>query len=84
MNWDQFVGNWKQIMGKAKQKWGKLTGNDATAFAGKGDQLAGELQQKYGDSKQQAQNALRRISTRAHPRDRSQLSLQMPLGIAER
>jgi uncharacterized protein YjbJ (UPF0337 family) len=58
MNWDQIAGNSKQIIGKVKQKWGKLTGNDATAFAGKGDQLAGELQQKYGDSKQQAQNAL--------------------------
>ena len=84
MNWDQFVGNWKQIMGKAKQKWGKLTGNDATAFAGKGDQLAGELPTKVRRLKTTSAERTRRISTRADPRDRSQLSFQMPLGIAER
>jgi uncharacterized protein YjbJ (UPF0337 family) len=55
MNWDQISGNWKQFKGKVKEKWGKLTDDDLTIVAGKRDQLAGVLQQKYGYAKDQAE-----------------------------
>ena len=84
MHWDQIAGNWKQIIGKVKQKWGKLTGNDATAFAGKGDQLAGELQQKYGDANQQAENALGRFPLGLIPVIISNPSSRRLLGPAKR
>jgi uncharacterized protein YjbJ (UPF0337 family) len=58
MNWDQIKGNWKQFTGKIKEKWGKLTDDDLTAIAGKRDQLAGRLQQRYGLAKDEAEREL--------------------------
>lgn len=58
MNWDRIEGNWKQFKGKVKEKWGKLTDDDLTVVAGKRDQLAGVLQQRYGLAKDQAEREL--------------------------
>jgi uncharacterized protein YjbJ (UPF0337 family) len=62
MNWEQIEGNWKQMTGKVKEKWGKLTDDDLTIIAGKRDQLAGLLQQRYGYAKEQAEKALDEFS----------------------
>jgi uncharacterized protein YjbJ (UPF0337 family) len=51
-------GNWKQMTGKVKEKWGKLTDNELTTIAGKRDQLAGLLQEKYGYAKEHAEKEL--------------------------
>jgi uncharacterized protein YjbJ (UPF0337 family) len=58
MNWDQIKGDWTQMKGKVKEKWGKLTDDDLTTVAGKRDQLAGKLQQRYGYAKEQAEKEL--------------------------
>jgi len=58
MNWDQIEGNWKQLTGQVKEKWGKLTDDDLTVIAGKRDQLAGLLQERYGYVKEQAEQEL--------------------------
>lgn len=58
MNWDQIEGNWKQMTGKVKEKWGKLTDDDLTVIAGKRDQLAGIIQERYGYAKDQAEQEL--------------------------
>jgi uncharacterized protein YjbJ (UPF0337 family) len=58
MNWDQIAGDWKQFKGKVKEKWGKLTDDDLTAAAGKREQLAGLLAQKYGFAKEHAEKEL--------------------------
>src|SRR5262245_42590780 len=58
MNWDQIKGDWKQFTGKVKEKWGKLTDDDLTAIAGKRDQLAGKLQERYGYAKEKAEKEL--------------------------
>jgi len=58
MNWDQVAGGWKQFQGQVKEKWGKLTDDDLTVVAGKRDQLAGLLQQKYGYAKDRAEKEL--------------------------
>jgi uncharacterized protein YjbJ (UPF0337 family) len=58
MNWDQVKGNWKQWTGKVKEKGGKLTDDDLTRVAGKRDQLAGLLQERYGYAKEQAEKEL--------------------------
>ena len=58
MNWDQIQGNWKQMTDKVKEKWGKLTDNDLTMIAGKRDQLAGILQERYGYAKEVAEKEL--------------------------
>jgi uncharacterized protein YjbJ (UPF0337 family) len=51
MNWDQIAGSWKQLRGAVKEKWGKLTDDDLTAIAGRREQLAGKLQERYGYEK---------------------------------
>ncbi len=58
MNWDQIEGNWKQWTGKVKEKWGKLTDDDLTTIAGKRDQLAGILQERYGYAKDKVEKEL--------------------------
>lgn len=58
MNWDTAAGNWKEFRGKVKEKWGKLTDDDLTYIAGKRDQLAGRLQQRYGLAKDRAEQEI--------------------------
>jgi uncharacterized protein YjbJ (UPF0337 family) len=55
MNWDRIEGNWKQMTGKAREKWGKLTDSDFETIAGKKDQLAGRIQERYGIAKDEAE-----------------------------
>ncbi|MBE2224565.1 MAG: CsbD family protein [Anaerolineae bacterium] len=58
MNQDIFEGKWKESRGHAKEWWGKLTDDDLQQVDGKADQLIGILQQKYGYTKEQAENAI--------------------------
>jgi uncharacterized protein YjbJ (UPF0337 family) len=51
MNWDRIQGNWKQVAGKAKAQWGKLTDDDLDVVAGRREQLAGKIQERYGIAK---------------------------------
>jgi uncharacterized protein YjbJ (UPF0337 family) len=55
MNWDRIQGNWKQVTGKAKEQWGKLTDDDFTVVAGRRDQLAGKIEERYGVAKEEAE-----------------------------
>lgn len=54
MNEDTIKGNWKQFTGKIKEQWGKLTDDDLDVAAGKRDQLAGRIQERYGVAKDEA------------------------------
>jgi uncharacterized protein YjbJ (UPF0337 family) len=58
MNWEQIQGNWKQATGKAKERWGKLTDDDLDIVAGRRDQLAGKIQERYGVAKEVAETQL--------------------------
>jgi uncharacterized protein YjbJ (UPF0337 family) len=55
MNWDRIEGNWKQLKGKAKARWGKLTDDQFDVIAGKREQLVGQIQEKYGIAKDDAE-----------------------------
>ena len=55
MNWDIIKGNWKQAVGHAKEQWGKLTDDDLDVVAGRRDQLAGKIQERYGVAKDEAE-----------------------------
>jgi uncharacterized protein YjbJ (UPF0337 family) len=48
MDWNRVEGNWKQLRGRAKQQWGKLTDDDLTTVAGRREELAGKVQERYG------------------------------------
>jgi uncharacterized protein YjbJ (UPF0337 family) len=58
MNWDRIEGNWKSFKGKVKEQWGKLTDDDLDRAAGKRDQLAGRIQERYGIAKDEADRQL--------------------------
>ena len=58
MNWDRIKGDWKQVTGKVKAEWGKLTDNDIDVVAGRRDQLAGKIQERYGLAKDEAEKQL--------------------------
>jgi uncharacterized protein YjbJ (UPF0337 family) len=53
--WDRVEGEWKQFSGKVNEQWGKLTDDDLTVIAGKRDQLAGKIQERYGYAKDKAE-----------------------------
>jgi len=55
MNNDVFEGKWKQMRGQAKVWWGKLTDDDLEKVGGKLDKLIGLLQERYGYTRQQAE-----------------------------
>ncbi len=58
MNWDRIKGNWKQVAGKVKSEWGELTDDDIEVVAGRRDQLAGKIQERYGIAKEDAEKRL--------------------------
>ncbi len=63
MNWDQIAGQWKQMKGSVKQRWGKLTDDDLEVITGKKDELVGKIQERYGISKEKAEQELNEWNT---------------------
>ena len=55
MNRDIIGGNWKQLKGQMQAKWGDLTNDDFDVAAGKRDQLAGRVQERYGIARDEAE-----------------------------
>lgn len=58
MNKDVFEGKWKQMRGEAKVWWGKLTDDDLDKVGGQFEVFAGLLQEKYGYSREQAEEEI--------------------------
>ena len=56
MNWERIEGNWKQTKGKAIEQWGKLTNDDLDVVAGRREQLAGKIQERYGLAKEEVES----------------------------
>jgi uncharacterized protein YjbJ (UPF0337 family) len=65
MNSDQLEGNWKQLKGSIQKQWGKLTDDDFDVIAGNKEKLAGKLQERYGYSKEQAEEEIKNYSSSA-------------------
>jgi uncharacterized protein YjbJ (UPF0337 family) len=65
MNWDTIQGNWTQLTGQVKSQWGKLTDDDLQVVAGRRDQLAGKIQERYGLAKDVAEQQLKDWETKA-------------------
>ena len=59
MNTDIITGKWKQLNGKIKTQWGKLTDDDLTVAEGNRDYLAGKVQERYGVTKDAAEQQVR-------------------------
>ena len=55
MNKDILAGKWKEVKGRAKEQWGKITDDELDRAEGKADQMIGLLQQRYGYTREKAQ-----------------------------
>ena len=55
MNRDTLKGQWTQIKGEVREQWGKLTDDDLDQMQGNAEQLIGKLQERYGRSREQAE-----------------------------
>jgi len=60
MNEELFTGQWRQLRGALKSWWGILTDDDLEWIGGQKDRLIGLIQQKYGWTRDQAQEEVDR------------------------
>jgi uncharacterized protein YjbJ (UPF0337 family) len=60
MNQDMLSGKWKQMRGMLKTWWGKLTDDDVDRIGGQKDKLIGLLQERYGYTREQAEQEIER------------------------
>jgi uncharacterized protein YjbJ (UPF0337 family) len=67
MTWDEIKGSWRQYKGRLKEKWGELTDDDLDRIAGKRDQLLGILQNRYGRTREAAENEIREFEEHLTP-----------------
>jgi uncharacterized protein YjbJ (UPF0337 family) len=63
MNEDIFEGKWKEMHGQVKEWWGKLTDDDLEQASGNAEQIVGLLQQKYGYTRQRAEEEINKNVT---------------------
>lgn len=54
-NRDVLHGKWKQIRGKVKEQWAQIADHDLDKIMGKREQLVGLVQEKYGYTKEKAE-----------------------------
>lgn len=64
MNSDVFKGKWKQLTGGIKERWGKLTDDDLDVAEGHTEYLVGKLQERYGWSKEKAEEEVNDFSSK--------------------
>jgi uncharacterized protein YjbJ (UPF0337 family) len=60
MNHDILAGRWKQMRGELKTWWGTLTDDDVERIGGQKDKLIGLIQERYGYSREQAEQEVER------------------------
>jgi uncharacterized protein YjbJ (UPF0337 family) len=60
MNRDIAAGKWKQMRGQVLEWWGQLTDDDLDTIAGKAETLVGKLQERYGYTRQEAEDEMQR------------------------
>jgi uncharacterized protein YjbJ (UPF0337 family) len=58
MNKDILQGKWRQMRGELKKWWGNLTDDDLDRIEGDRDKLIGLLQEKYGYSREKAEEEI--------------------------
>ena len=58
MNWDQVEGRWKELKGSFRKKWGEFTDDDIERMRGKREELSGQLQKRYGYTREEANKYL--------------------------
>jgi uncharacterized protein YjbJ (UPF0337 family) len=62
MNQDQVKGKWNQLKGEIKKKWARMTDDDLLEVEGDMDKLAGRIQERTGDKREDIRNWLNQNS----------------------
>jgi uncharacterized protein YjbJ (UPF0337 family) len=60
MNQDIFEGKWKEFKGQIKEWWGMITDDELEQANGNAEQIVGLLQQKYGYTREAAEEEFNR------------------------
>jgi uncharacterized protein YjbJ (UPF0337 family) len=60
MNKDIIEGKYKEMHGQMKEWWGKLTDDELQQAGGNAEQIVGLLQQKYGYTREAAEEEFNR------------------------
>lgn len=59
MSEDKWEGKWENMKGKVREHWGRLTDDDVDEVKGDRQRLLGKIQEKYGETKERAEEKLR-------------------------
>lgn len=62
---EEIQGTWNQVVGAVKKKYANITGDDLAAVNGNIQQLAGLLQRKTGEAREDIESFLRTCSSSA-------------------
>jgi uncharacterized protein YjbJ (UPF0337 family) len=80
---DLLEGRWKQLRGELRSWWGRLTDNDLEQIGGQQDKLIGRLQERYGYTRERAQQDVERRLQEYHARiGTSSPSMTPPTGAS--
>jgi uncharacterized protein YjbJ (UPF0337 family) len=60
MNEDVFSGKWREMRGTLRSWWGRLSDDDIERIGGEKDKLIGVVQEKYGQTREQAEREVER------------------------
>lgn len=63
MNKDRIEGRWKELRGSIKERWGKLTDDELDQTEGSADKLAGLIQRKYGEGRDEVEKQLDKLAS---------------------
>ncbi len=83
MNKELLENQWTQVREVIREKWSNLTDEDLRQINGRYDQLIARLQQRYGFSKEQAEEELRRFTFDKTARSQTQVGGQSFSGDRE-
>ncbi|HLO98671.1 MAG TPA: CsbD family protein [Fimbriimonas sp.] len=64
MTQEQLEGKWLQFKGALREKWGELTDSQIEETAGRHEQVVGLLEERYGYTKERAEEAIAKLSER--------------------
>jgi len=64
VNRDRLEGKWKQLSGSVREQWGRLTFDWVSVVAGRHNQVAGRIQERYGIYKEEGERQLKEFLNR--------------------
>lgn len=56
---DKWQGRWDRVKGKGREHFGRLTDDEVEETAGKRQNMLGKIQEKYGETKEKAEEMLK-------------------------